>query len=389
MDLVEISAGPLAAVCASITLMIAPLIVHRCSHLAIVASLACSGTGETLIDGAVDTANPDTAVDAGCDASWRREVLATGDVSYQNAIAIDPGGNIHVARYDRGTATIVYTTNASGAWTSETVATLTSPTFPDPAIAIDAEGRAVIAYLDRGGRDVWFVVRSDPAWTREPIETDTSGAQSLDMLVGGDGLPRVVYNRIQVGGARVASRVSTTWSLTTVATTDSAGDVAIVDTTPGRTLVAHDRFPLSGIVVSTDASGVFTSTVLASNGGAFTNLARAPNGDVFLAYEGSGQLRYAVLSAGAWTSYPDAAVIDYVHDVATLADGSFAVLYRATAGRELRLGTVRGGQLTSESIDTVGDAGLSAAIATRGAEIHVAYRREGAQPELVHAWTCR
>ena len=99
MDLVEISAGPLAAVCASITLMIAPLIVHRCSHLAIVASLACSGTGETLIDGAVDTANPDTAVDA--DASWRYEVLATGDVSYQNAIAIDPGGNIHVARYDR------------------------------------------------------------------------------------------------------------------------------------------------------------------------------------------------------------------------------------------------------------------------------------------------
>ena len=87
--------------------MIAPLNVRGCSLVAIVASLACSGSGETLIDGAVDAVPPDTAVDAGCDASWRREVLATGDVSVQNSLAIDASGGIHIARYDRATATTV------------------------------------------------------------------------------------------------------------------------------------------------------------------------------------------------------------------------------------------------------------------------------------------
>jgi len=177
VDLVEISAGPLAAVCASITLMIAPLIVHRCSLVALVASLACSGSGETLIDGAVDTAPPDTVVDAGCDASWRREVLATGDVSVQNAITIDASGGIHIARYDRGTVTIVYTTNASGAWSSETVATLTDPGLPDPAIVVDSVGHVDVAHLDRRGRDVWFATRTS-TWMSTPIETNTPGATS-------------------------------------------------------------------------------------------------------------------------------------------------------------------------------------------------------------------
>jgi len=143
-------------------------------------------------------------------------------------------------------------------------------------------------------------------------------------------------------------------------------------------------------MVASDASGAFSPVPLPFDG-AFANLGQAPDDELLLAYtrEPSGELGYSLYSVGAWTHYPTGVVADYVHGVATLADGSFAVLYRATAGRELRLGTVRGGQLTSESIDTVGDAGLSAAIATRGAEIHVAYRREGAQPELVHAWTCR
>lgn len=370
--------------------MTAPLNLHRCSLLALVASLACSGSGETLIDGAVDTAPPDTAVDAGCDASWRREVLATGDVSVQNAITIDASGGIHIARYDRGTATIVYTTNVSGTWSSETVATLTDPGLPDPAIVVDSVGHVDVAHLDRRGRDVWFATRATPTWMSTPIETNTPGATSLDMVVGRDGVVRVAYDRTITAGVRLAIRASTTWQVTTVDGTDVIGDVAVIDSPPGKTTVAYRRLSPPAVMVASDASGAFSPIPLPFDG-AFANLGRAPNDDVLLAYtrEPSGELGYSLYTGGTWTHYPTGVVADYVHDVATLQDDSFAVLYRATADRELRLGTVRGGQLTSEPIDAVGDAGLSAGIATHGAEIHIAYRREGAQPELIHAWTCR
>ncbi|MBK7072362.1 MAG: hypothetical protein IPH44_08650 [Myxococcales bacterium] len=370
--------------------MIAPLNVRGCSLVAIVASLACSGSGETLIDGAVDAVPPDTAVDAGCDASWRREVLATGDVSVQNSIAIDASGGIHIARYDRATATIVYTTNVSGTWSSETVATLTDPGLPDPAIVVDSEAHVDVAYLDRRGRDVWFASRTASTWTHEPVETNTPGGSSLDMVVGRDGVMRVAYSRTQAGGVALAIRPSMTWDVTTVDGAAASGDVAVLDNPPGKTTVAYRRFSPPAAMIASDASGAFSPIPLPFDG-AFANLGRAPNDDVLLAYtrEPSGELGYSLYAGGTWTHYPTGVVADYVHDVATLRDGSFAVLYRATAGRELRLGTVRGGQLTSEPIDAVGDAGLSAAIATHGAEIHIAYRREGAQPELVHAWTCR
>lgn len=68
----------------------------------------------------------------------------------ERALVVDDDGATHVAWVDRESGTILYGTNASGGWVTETVDTFTPPEAPtgDVSIALDPGGTPRVEYRD-------------------------------------------------------------------------------------------------------------------------------------------------------------------------------------------------------------------------------------------------
>ena len=172
-------------------------------------------------------------------------------------MALDSNGNAHAVYCEDGAAGVVYLTNASGVWESQTLSNTSSY---DGAIATDAAGHVHIAYYDVAAGTLHYV-------------TDISGAMTDEIVAGGGAVESGLMVQIRL---------------------DDAGHVHLV----------FLNFTESKIYYATNASGGWTSQVVAAIFGRFISFARNKAGTVYVAYwDNSDENIYlAENSGGAFVS---------------------------------------------------------------------------------------
>jgi hypothetical protein len=125
--------------------------------------------------------------------TWMHETLPL-DHDHVSA-TIDAADHLHLAY---GASAVYYATNATGAWTSETLAMPSSG--DDPSIGILA-GEPVMSVFDQTSSHLYYVAHADGAWSAlDPF--GAVGGENNALVVGADGVVNVAYASIYY--ARIA-----------------------------------------------------------------------------------------------------------------------------------------------------------------------------------------
>lgn len=273
---------------------------------------------------------------------WHAEDLPATAASWQPAaiaIALDPLDrvHVHVSRTERLDPSWVqhndYVTNASGGWTSTTVAGVQSG---DASVAVDAQGAAHLGYV--GGGLVHAIVSTFGVWTSETVDPFGSCRSSLAL----DALDRAhavyaadYYDTAWHGELRTASDASGAWVVRTV----DAADLGC-------------GYPGVAPRIAVDATGT-----------------------EHVAYVGAHPdygLRYAVSGGGTWTR--STVTPDHVRGIALAVDGQGVphVVYSDASAELLHARLEPGGTWATEPIDTVQGVAPSVAV-DGGGNVHVGY----------------
>ncbi len=94
-------------------------------------------------------------------------------VGLENDIALDASGRVHIAHWQWNGANLRYTTNASGAWQSTTVADAAA--WTPTAIALDLGGSPLIGYINPADSQLHLASLDGAVWADETVTTVTGG----------------------------------------------------------------------------------------------------------------------------------------------------------------------------------------------------------------------
>jgi hypothetical protein len=250
-------------------------------------------------------------------------------------LAIDAAGHFHLAYRDAETNELKYTTNVSGAWKTETIASwVVENDFQ--SIQTDANGAAYIAYinwLDYGVVTLKYATNASGQWVSETVDTSSEYAYDVSLALDGDGHPHISYYR--GNGLYYARKTAGYWL---------------------HTLVENGQ---------------------SNNSGRMSSLAIDGDGAIHLAFynDSSGELRYATSSAGLWWNIEtvDADGGPYL-SLAVDAAGRAYIGYYAFVEKDLKFASNAGGNWTIEQLDTPGDVGdRCSLVLDQAGEPHLSY----------------
>src|SRR5687767_1458283 len=117
---------------------------------------------------------------------WHPEVAdarpGVGDVS---SLGLDAAGHAHIAYRDVANNVLRYTTNASGTWSSELVAS--GVEVPGVSVAVDGNGKVHVAYQDFRSDETRYATNASGSW----VTTRLDGPAGLSCSIALDANGRV------------------------------------------------------------------------------------------------------------------------------------------------------------------------------------------------------
>ncbi|MDO8281072.1 MAG: PKD domain-containing protein [Thermodesulfovibrionia bacterium] len=284
----------------------------------------------------------------------------TYDVGINSSIAVDASGNLHISHYDADHGDLLYTTNSSGSWITET-ASSAGNVGQFTSIALDSLGKVHISYHDATDLSLMYATNASGSWAAEIVD---------DGGVGGN-----------VG--KYTSIVL-----------DSSGKVYISyfrqkDTTSGTAY--------SDLMFASNASGSFQHTVVdsANTAGRYTSIKLDSSGNPHISYlrtyNGglSEDLKYAtrrgVTPGGGscagtggssdWAcTFIDTGLVGRFSSLATDSADKIHISYYDAANKRLKYATNASGSWVNTVVDSTGDAGTHTSLITDAAnKPHITY----------------
>ena len=145
----------------------------------------------------------------GSDKHWRVEILEGlrenkgGYVGFSANIALDKESNPHVTYMNQSNGTVKYAVRRNGVWRIQAVGRVSKVGYPDRnSIALDDDGRPYITYYDAGAGALMISYPDGKKWIAEVIDGDSAGFTSSVQI--DNGKIWVSYADEGVGGIKVA-----------------------------------------------------------------------------------------------------------------------------------------------------------------------------------------
>lgn len=180
----------------------------------------------------------------------------------QNDMAIDRFGNLHICYYDFSHSDLVYATNASGFWTSETIGSVYDNC--SPSIAVDSAGHAHISYYDGQNQDLQYATNASGAWVAIALESAGTVGEFTSIAVdGSDAVHISCYDRTN-GTLKYLTNSSGSW---VSAALDSGGmyTSTAVDAA-GKIHIGYFEYRGCKLKVATNVSGAWVTVPVLSDG---------------------------------------------------------------------------------------------------------------------------
>jgi hypothetical protein len=307
--------------------------------------------------------------------AFRTATLAPTGISYPSVVAFDKDGHAHAAYVD-GTYAVVYATNATGAWTQETVVAKGEVVGPR-SLAIDPEGNAHLVFKSSavGHTTLQYATNASGAWVAtdltDPATPGAYGALVLDAA----GHAHVAYQDYATQKVAYATDLTGAWVSQVVGTTNRREPTLAIDAS-GKVHIA------TSIVLDygTNASGSWVWTNVDSLPSYYNALSLDKDGKVHVAYAtvngGNYDVKYATNRTGTWAIQAVEAggnPGEYL-SMALDASGKAHLAYRGALGTPLRYATNGSGAWVKQTLDP--DASSQTSIAVdAAAHVMVVYRK--------------
>lgn len=152
------------------------------------------------------------------DATNNEEILdATGDVGREPVVATDSNGMAHVAYLDITNTAVKYVTNASGAWsTPVTVASNAS----QPSIAVDSDDNVHLAYLNHDVDmskglyyHVMYATNASGAWVSETVDDDHNALYETAIATTAPQAVHIAYRNHSGAALQYATNQDGAWAV--------------------------------------------------------------------------------------------------------------------------------------------------------------------------------
>src|SRR3989338_1600914 len=130
---------------------------------------------------------------------------------YRNAIAVDRKGKLHILASSSAPAmNVSYSTNASGGWITEEVAT--NGTIGTGGLVVDSRGYAHMAYADNNTNEIKYVVRDRwGRWETSVVDTFIGDVPYIGIALDRRRDPYLAYARQESGELVLATENRGSW----------------------------------------------------------------------------------------------------------------------------------------------------------------------------------
>ena len=242
--------------------------------------------------------------------SWNPyETIAENPVGYWDVmIDIDQNDKVHVSYIKSwGAASsgdLVYITNASGSWQTQTVTTA----YDNAGMAVDSNNHAHLSFYNfRFGGLIYRTNAPDGTWEPfEPVDPNWSGCQLEGMVtdLAIDSLNRPHISFVSGGGQcrednMYAVKNGNSWNLTRldIGGTGSFGNSIAIDSSD-KAHVCYYHMPSGELKYATNASSLWTKEYITGDAGWYNDIAAGSTGGVHIVYDSSyeGPFWYAGLA---------------------------------------------------------------------------------------------
>lgn len=229
-------------------------------------------------------------------------VYSSADQKFYTSIGLDSGNNAHISFYEGCVADLMYSTNASGSWVTETVDN--ADIAEDTAIIVDDNDTVHIAYAYSlaSDLDLNYISGEAGAWdtTQAVVHDLTTGyKQYKDMFQDADGYFHISYYDKTFDRICYATNSSGSWVSEIVGGTYRGEDTSIAVDAYGSVHISFYENVTKDLNYITNASGMWVNTVLDSASadvGRYTSIAIGTDGKIHISYKDStnDDLKYTV-----------------------------------------------------------------------------------------------
>ena len=131
------------------------------------------------------------------------------------ALALDVSGRSHLAFTDSASHSLVYVSDAGGAWNTVTLESNATSIFGSVALAVDAAGAVHISYqdYDSSGGDLKYATNKTGSWVSAVIDGAAGGNVGLESSIAVDasGVVHISYLDAASSRLKYANNVGGTW----------------------------------------------------------------------------------------------------------------------------------------------------------------------------------
>ena len=201
-------------------------------------------------------------------------------VGLENAIAVDHSGYLHISHWMWNNGSLKYSTNRTGAWTTELIA---EADWNRTAIAIDSADHVHIAYSNDG--NLMVTTNATGSWISTTIGYGFSPSLAIDSQ------DHLHISFSAGSNLKYASNASGAWAISTVAAGVAADrNHAIALDRENHAHISYYDDRLGDLMYANDVSGAWTTVTVDSEGyvGRSNAIAVDGNGKVHISYRDDG-----------------------------------------------------------------------------------------------------
>jgi hypothetical protein len=335
--------------------------------------LAAASTDNVAIS--LNTGNAELGAYLKQGANWNQVYFDFGFTAAAPALCADPAGHAHFVYLETPSTTFTHATNASGAWTFDTIAATIGPGAKNFGLVSDNAGKLHVSYYSGLNFDLNYATNAGGAWTTAVIDGSNMVGSDSSLAMDSNGALHVSYSDDGNGYLKYATNQSGTWKTVTVDNTAVVGGWSgIAVDSGGMVYIAYNDQSHAAVKVATGNYSGFTTTTVDTGGGAYPSIALDSHELPQIAYVGAG-LRHAGYDGHAWQiDVVDATALSSQTGISNAAAGALAIAYQGV-GSKLRLAVGSANAWSLFTIDEVDDVGenVSLAVTDNGQQFNLGY----------------